>query len=231
MKKLTKTLFAVAAVTVVSTAMTVSAMAATTHNITGTYENGVVTLNGVVSSGDSQTILILTDDTSVDSTNANDIVVAIDQNDVKDSIFENVKVKAFDASVEKLYVRIGGSDGELQTGEISVKDDGGVETGDTITVIIGDIDGNKSVTMGDATALARWNARYRGEEYKNDTVSTSYTVKDSTDNLVIGDIDGNKSVTMGDATALARWSARYRGEEYKNDTVNTKVEVYSPVTE
>ena len=58
MKKLSKIMLSVAAATVVTAAMAVTAMAADT--ITGTYDNdtGVVTMEGVVGSGASQTLLV-----------------------------------------------------------------------------------------------------------------------------------------------------------------------------
>ena len=147
MKKLTKTFIAVAAVSTVSAVMAASAMA-----MTATYADGYVTLSGIEATGTSQTLLILTEDTNVTSDNANTIVKQIDQKD-NDGTFEAVSIPV--GTVEDgttLYIRVSGTNGNLQTAEYTV---GGGSEPETITLIVGDADMSGRVAVKDASSIAK----------------------------------------------------------------------------
>jgi hypothetical protein len=197
MKKFTKIMLSVAAVTAVSTAMAISAMAEDT--VTGTYasETGVVTLDGVVSSGDQQTLLVLTEDAD---TVTEGIIAQIDQ-DAAISQF------VLPANIESgtYYIRIGGTDGTIQTGTLTIG--GGSEPGgETVTLTIGDVNGDNEVGAGDGLFVARYNAKYTtnigsiGTQYEKTGNSGTYTV---------GDVNGDNEVGAGDGLFIARYNAKY----------------------
>ncbi len=216
MKKLSKTLLAVAAVSAVSMAMAASAMA---DDFTATYADGTVTLDGVAASGQSQTILVLKGEgTTVDSSNADDVVKQIDQRDDND-VFKSVVVGQLDDDTYE--VRIGGTDGTIQTAIFTVGESGD----ETKEIIIGDIDGAFGVDSDDLTALARALVSLKGEEYSNTEVGVTYTVSEDGSTVTIGDIDGAFGVDSDDLTALARALVSLQGEEYGNADVGKTVVV------
>ncbi len=144
MKKFTKTFMAVAAVTAVSAAMSVSAMA-----MSAKYEDGTVTLTDVNSTGTSQTLLVLSKDDTVTSENV-DIVKQIDQKDDSTS-FASVPVGTLADGT--YYVRIGGTDGSLQRATFVVGD---VQPGgETKKIIVGDANLDNSINAADALFVAR----------------------------------------------------------------------------
>lgn len=148
MKKLTKTFMAVAAVSAVSAVMAASAMA-----MTATYDDatGKVTLKDVNPTGTSQTLLILSEDTTVTSENV-DIVKQIDQNDNSIS-FETEPVPVGSLADGTYYVRIGG-DGKIQEATFTVGD---VDPGDETTdITIGDVNGKDGINGADSTMMARY---------------------------------------------------------------------------
>ncbi len=221
MKKLSKTLFAIAAVSAASMAMTASAMA-----MTATYADGTVTLNDVKATGDSQTLLIVNGEgVTVDSTNANKVVEQIDQKD-DGTVFESAIVgELADGTYE---VRIGGSDGSMQKITFTVGD----APSTTKDITIGDIDGMYGVDSDDLTALARALVSLKGEAYGNEEVGITYTVNSDGSTITIGDIDGMYGVDSDDLTALARALVSLQGEDYNNATVGQVVTVnIQPVVE
>ena len=223
MKKLTKTFIAVAAVSTVSAVMAASAMA-----MTATYADGKLTLTDVPTTGTSQTLLVLSEDTTVTSENANSIVKQIDQKDNNET-FAAAPVQVGELGDGTYYVRIGGSDGNLYKATFTI---GSVEPGTTMDIIIGDIDGLYGVDSDDLTALARAMVDLKGESYGNATVGVTYKLADGSGNITVGDIDGQFGVDSDDLTALARAMVDLKSEAYGNATVGNTVKVEStPVSE
>ena len=201
MKKFTKIMLSVAAVTAVSTAMAISAMADDT--VTGTYasETGVVTLDGVVSSGEQQTLLVLTEDAA---TVTESIIAQIDQ-DAAISQF------VLPASIESgtYYIRIGGTDGTIQTGTLTIG--GGSEPGgSTHEVLIGDVDQNGRVTSGDASLVLTLVAGKNTGSLTGDALVAAQKCNGLEDT----------KVTSADASAVLTYNANK-----KHDFVNTKIQV------
>jgi hypothetical protein len=216
MKRFSKIALSVAAVSAVSAAMAMSAMA-----MTASYADGTVTLTDVNATGASQTLLVLdtVDLQTVEATN----IKQIDQDDTGVS-FSSVTVGTLaDGTYE---VRIGG-DGTVQTATFTVGEN---VTPNTVTLMIGDIDGSSNIDISDVTALARANAGKVSEKYKNTTVGDDYTVSSVTsgtytaDTVKIGDIDGSSNIDISDVTALARANAGKVSDKYKNTTVGAVVE-------
>ena len=149
MKKFTKFMLSVAAVTAVSATMAVAAMAADT--VTGTYDptTGNVALDGVVSSGDQQTLLVLTEDAE---TVTEAIIAQIDQ-DASISSF----VLPASLTEGTYYIRIGGTDGTIQKGTLTISSGGGVET---VKLIIGDTSGDGVLDSTDVGHLQRYSVGY-----------------------------------------------------------------------
>lgn len=205
MKKLTKTFMAVAAVSAVSAVMAASAMA-----MTATYDDakGEVTLKDVNSTGTSQTLLILSEDTTVTSENV-DIVKQIDQKDDSTS-FATVPVGSLADGT--YYVRIGG-DGEIQTATFTVGD---VDPGDETTdITIGDVNGEDGINGADSTMMARYIAGSPKE--KGNTGNVVTTADGAT--YTIGDVNDKDGVNGADSTMVARYIAGSPKE--KGNTGNT----------
>ena len=168
MKKLTKTILSVAAVSALTAAMAVSASA-----MTARYEAGVdggvskVILEDVQSTGNSQTILILNENAEVISeTNANDVVEAIDQKD-GGGVFTEVPVNPLSEGVT-YYVRIGGT--ELVDGTIQQTTFKAGEDEDTPnTRLLGDVDGNGDINVNDVPPIVNHvlgKALLTGDDFK-----------------------------------------------------------------
>ena len=203
MKKFTKIMLSVAAVTAVSTAMAISAMAEDT--VTGTYDNatGIVTLDGVVSSGAQQTLLVLNNDaTTVTETD----IAQIDQ-DESISQFVLPAGLADDGDPEvTYYIRIGGSEGGIQTGTLVLNASGDEPGGNTVTMTIGDVNGDSEVGAGDALFIARYNATFTTSI---GNVGKKYTKADNSGDYTIGDVNGDNEVGAGDALFVARYNATF----------------------
>lgn len=165
MKRFSKLILSVAAVSAVSAAMVVSASAA----MTATYENGVVTLADVTGTGASQTLLVL-DEVNL-TTVAESNIKQIDQKDDSTSFTTVTVGELADGTYE---VRIGGSTGEIQTATFTVGED--IPPANTTTLIIGDIDETGDVDSDDATAIARGVAGQKGDTYDNATLGDSVEV-------------------------------------------------------
>lgn len=210
----------VAAVSAVTAAMAVSAMAADT--ITGTYdkETGKVTIENVTSTGTSQTLLVLKNDAA---TVAAEDIAQIDQRDDNASFTEFVLPAGIETGT--YYIRVGG-DGNIQTGTLTISNGQGGDDKKTIEIVIGDVDGSEDVDGDDVTALARAVVGLTGAAYDNETVGTEYTAVDSS-KVVIGDVDGSEDVDGDDVTALARAVAELTGAAYDNESVGTTVTVYA----
>lgn len=219
MKKLSKTLLAVAAVSAVSMAMAASAMA-----MTAEYdpESGNVTLSDVNATGASQTLLVVNGEgTSVTTDNANDVVEQIDQKD-DSTVFATVPVgELTDGTYE---VRIGGTDGTIQTATFKVGEQPG---GETKTIMIGDADLSGRILMNDATYIATKSLYQDTDENAN--IGKVYTYVSGLDEapadgkIMIGDSDLSGRILMNDATYVATKSLYQDTEE--NQYVGTSVVV------
>ena len=195
MKKFTKLMLSAATVAAVSATMAVAAMAADT--VTGTYDpaNGNVALDGVVSSGDQQTLLVLTEDAA---TVTEGIIAQIDQ----------------DASISKFvlpagltegtyYIRIGGTDGTIQTGTLTISGGSDVET---VTIKIGDanIDGN--ITSADVGYVLRYSNEYTT---RIASAGQERTKADDKSAIKIGDANLDGNITSADVGYVLRYSNEY----------------------
>ncbi len=197
MKKLSKTILSIAAVSAVSAVMAASAMA-----MTASYDAGSVTLAGVEATGDSQTLLVLSEDAD---TVTEAIIKQIDQKD-DGSSFATVTVG--DLAVGTYYVRVGGSNGTLQKAEFTIGEQGGEvdpPAGETESIIVGDVNLNGSITSADTSFLARQQAKFTVNIGK---VGEHRTAADGTD-VIIGDVNLNGSITSADTSFLARQQAKF----------------------
>ena len=220
MKKLSKTLLAIAAVSAASMAMTASAMA-----MTADYANGVVTLSGIEDTGASQTLLIVPEGTE---TATEENIYQIDQKDAVDGVNGSFNGKEIKLDVSKLTegatyeVRIGGTTaGTIQSTTFTV---GAVEPGN-ITIVIGDVDDDKKATSSDAAKIASAEVGMTAEGY-NDAVGAEYTVVSGIDaeTVKIGDVDLDNNATSTDAAKIASFEVGNVAQGY-NDLVSTEIQV------
>jgi len=186
-------MLSVAAVTAVSTAMAISAMAADT--VTGEYaaDTGVVTLNGVVGSGDQQTLLVLTEDAP---TVTEGIIAQIDQ-DASISQF----VLPANLTEGTYYIRIGGTDGTIQTGTLTI---GGGDV-ETVTIIVGDVDAGGDIGGRDGVFLARYLADF------TTNIGDAGVEKETPGGakIIVGDVDAGGDIGGRDGVFLARYLADF----------------------
>ena len=176
MKKLSKTLFAIAAVSAASMAMTASAMA-----MTASYDEttGIVTLAGVETRGVSQTLLIVPE--GIETVTETDIYQINQEDGTTDApaTFEDDEIKL---DMSKLTpgatyeVRIGGTDGKMDTATFIVPNGGEVTT-DVIKVGDATLDGR--ISSGDASAISKFLIESADSDTEN--VDKSFTVVEGID--------------------------------------------------
>lgn len=225
MKKLSKTLLAIAAVSAASMAMTASAMA-----MTADYANGVVTLSGIEDTGASQTLLIVPEGTE---TATEENIYQIDQKDAVDGVNGSFNGKEIKLDVSKLTegatyeVRIGGTTaGTIQSDTFTVP--GGEGPGDeTITVMIGDANRNGGLLINDASAIATKLAS--NDTAQNAEVGKTYTYVSGLETapesgtIMIGDANCNGGLLINDASAIATKLASNDTAQNANVGVNVEV--------
>ncbi|MGN0162225.1 MAG: hypothetical protein ACI4EA_01410, partial [Candidatus Ornithomonoglobus sp.] len=147
MKRFSKLILSVAAVSAVSAAMVISASA----EMGASYADGVVTLTDVTASTTgSQTLLVL-DKVGLTTVVAGNIK-QIDQKDDNTS-FSTVTVGALaDGTYE---VRVGG-DGTVQKATFTVGGGSDQPGAETITLTVGNVDDNTTINMNDGLKVARY---------------------------------------------------------------------------
>ena len=153
MKKLSKIMLSAAAAAVVTAAMAVTAMAA--DSITGTYDNetGVVTMEGVVGSGASQTLLVFKN--AAEEITSNDIayINQIDNSGTFSTFMLAAGLKSAAASESvTYYIKVGGTDGTVQTGTLTIAGDAPA----TVTIKIGDATGEGEINMIDIARIGKY---------------------------------------------------------------------------
>lgn len=188
MKKFTKLLLSCAAVAALTAAVASSAMAEAVEikggEITGTYDNGALTITAPTDmKADSQATLLMYAGT--ETTVAADSVAAIDQ--AANAAFTKTGVKdaaTVDAG-ETTYTVMLGYYNEAGTFKVLK----GTLFGSN--VVIGDVDLNGNITLGDATKIV------------NHTIDAEILTGDS---LAAADTDGNGNITLGDATCIVNYT-------------------------
>jgi hypothetical protein len=93
-------------------------------------------------------------------------------------------------------IKIGGTDKSLQTGTLTISGSPA-----TVTIVIGDVDGNNAVNMTDIARIGRF--------LTNKTTNTGSTgqIKNKPDGstVTIGDVDANNAVNMTDIARIGRF--------------------------
>ena len=181
MKKFSKLFLSCAAVAAVTAAVATSAMAA--GEISATYtaagENETTAKLTIDASGytaDQKTLLIVPSSVSLDKVTAGD-VVQIDQN----AEIVDVVLPA-DLKDGKYTVYMGG-DGQVYSTNFKV--------GNASSVLVGDVNQDASITLGDATAIVR-----------HKTGAAPITDADA---LIAADTNYDDSITLGDATCIVMY--------------------------
>lgn len=175
MKKFSKLFLSCAAVAAVTAAVATSAMAA--GEISAEYSAETASLKITTKyTADQKTLLIVPSSVSLDKVTADD-VVQIDQN------AEIVDV-ALPANLKdgKYTVYMGG-DGQVYSTNFKV--------GNASSVLVGDVNQDASITLGDATAIVR-----------HKTGAAPITDADA---LIAADTNYDDSITLGDATCIVMY--------------------------
>lgn len=213
MKRFTKTLLSVAAVSAVSAAMAVSAMAA---DMSASYAGDTVTLANVKSTGAQQTLLILDGaETVVENADGSNNIVQIDQKD-DGTVFATTKVGTLKDGT--YYVRIGGTDGTLQKYTLTVSSE---PTTKTKTIVIGDVSNDGFVDGTDVVYAARFEVY--GEPYDDPNEGTGDAGVEATkvdgSTIILGDVSGDGYVDGTDVVYMARLEVY--GEPYDDPNEGT----------
>lgn len=180
MKKFSKLFLSCAAVAAVTAAVATSAMAA--GEVSATYTpaaDGATTASLKITTNytaDQKTLLIVPSSITLDKVSADD-VVQIDQNaDIVDVVLPaNLK--------DGTYTVYMGGDGQVYSTNFKV--------GNASSVLVGDVNQDASITLGDATAIARHK-------------TGAATITDA-DALIAADTNYDDSITLGDATCIVMY--------------------------
>lgn len=180
MKKFSKLFLSCAAVAAVTAAVATSAMAA--GEVSATYtpaETGATTASLKITTkytADQKTLLIVPSSVSLDKVTADD-VVQIDQN------AEIVDVVLPADLKDGTYTVYMGGDGQVYSTNFKV--------GNASSVLVGDVNQDASITLGDATAIVR-----------HKTGAAPITDADA---LIAADTNYDDSITLGDATCIVMY--------------------------
>lgn len=180
MKKFSKLFLSCAAVAAVTAAVATSAMAA--GEVSATYTpaaDGATTASLKITTNytaDQKTLLIVPSSVTLDKVSADD-VVQIDQNaDIVDVVLPaNLK--------DGKYTVYMGGDGQVYSTNFKV--------GNASSVLVGDVNQDASITLGDATAIVR-----------HKTGAAPITDADA---LIAADTNYDDSITLGDATCIVMY--------------------------
>jgi methionine-rich copper-binding protein CopC len=180
MKKFSKLFLSCAAVAAVTAAVATSAMAA--GEVSATYTpaaDGATTASLKITTNytaDQKTLLIVPSSVTLDKVSADD-VVQIDQNaDIVDVVLPaNLK--------DGTYTVYMGGDGQVYSTNFKV--------GNASSVLVGDVNQDASITLGDATAIVR-----------HKTGAAPITDADA---LIAADTNYDDSITLGDATCIVMY--------------------------
>lgn len=180
MKKFSKLFLSCAAVAAVTAAVATSAMAA--GEVSATYtpaETGATTASLKITTNytaDQKTLLIVPSSVTLDKVSADD-VVQIDQNaDIVDVVLP-ADLK------DGTYTVYMGGDGQVYSTNFKV--------GNASSVLVGDVNQDASITLGDATAIVR-----------HKTGAAPITDADA---LIAADTNYDDSITLGDATCIVMY--------------------------
>lgn len=180
MKKFSKLFLSCAAVAAVTAAVATSAMAAgeisATYTAAGENATAKLTIDASGYTADQKTLLIVPSSVSLDKVTDGD-VVQIDQN----AEIVDVVLPA-DLKDGKYTVYMGG-DGQVYSTNFNV--------GNVSSVLIGDVNQDASITLGDATAIVRHK-------------TGAATITDA-DALIAADTNYDDSITLGDATCIVMY--------------------------
>jgi len=201
MKKLSKIMLSVAAASVVTAAMAVTAMAADT--ITGTYDNktGIVTMDGVIGSGASQTLLVLNNVEEFE--NASDIAY-INQIDNSGTFSTFTLAAGLRSDTPSTFnIKVGGTYGTVQTGTLTIE--AATPEVTTVKIVIGDADGNGKINATDVNRIGRY---IRDNNVSSKATGNTGFIKikaDDNSEVVIGDADGNGKINATDVNRVGRY--------------------------
>lgn len=180
MKKFSKLFLSCAAVAAVTAAVATSAMAAgeisATYTAAGENATAKLTIDASGYTADQKTLLIVPSSVSLDKVTDGD-VVQIDQN----AEIVDVVLPA-DLKDGKYTVYMGG-DGQVYSTNFKV--------GNASSVLVGDVNQDASITLGDATAIVRHKAG-------------AAPITDA-DALIAADTNYDDSITLGDATCIVMY--------------------------
>lgn len=180
MKKFSKLFLSCAAVAAVTAAVATSAMAAgeisATYTAAGENATAKLTIDASGYTADQKTLLIVPSSVSLDKVTAGD-VVQIDQN------AEIVDVVLPADLKDGTYTVYMGGDGQVYSTNFKV--------GNASSVLVGDVNQDASITLGDATAIVR-----------HKTGAAPITDADA---LIAADTNYDDSITLGDATCIVMY--------------------------
>ena len=184
MKKFSKLFLSCAAVAAVTAAVATSAMAAgeisATYTAAGENATAKLTIDASGYTADQKTLLIVPSSKTLETVKVSEgDVLQIDQQDGNDTITVALPKDLADG---KYTVYMGG-DGQVYSTNFKV--------GNASSVLVGDVNQDASITLGDATAIVR-----------HKTGAAPITDADA---LIAADTNYDDSITLGDATCIVMY--------------------------
>ena len=184
MKKFSKLFLSCAAVAAVTAAVATSAMAAgisaTYAPADATHETATLTIDASGYTAAQKTLLVLKPGKTLETVKVSEgDVLQIDQQDGNDTITVALPKDLADG---KYTVYMGG-DGQVYSTNFKV--------GNASSVLVGDVNQDASITLGDATAIVRHK-------------TGAATITDA-DALIAADTNYDDSMTLGDATCIVMY--------------------------
>ena len=184
MKKFSKLFLSCAAVAAVTAAVATSAMAAgeisATYTAAGENATAKLTIDASGYTADQKTLLVLKPGKTLETVKVSEgDVLQIDQQDGNDTITVALPKDLADG---KYTVYMGG-DGQVYSTNFKV--------GNASSVLVGDVNQDASITLGDATAIVR-----------HKTGAAPITDADA---LIAADTNYDDSITLGDATCIVMY--------------------------
>lgn len=184
MKKFSKLFLSCAAVAAVTAAVATSAMAAgisaTYAPADATHETATLTIDASGYTAAQKTLLVLKPGKTLETVKVSeDDVLQIDQQDGNDTITVALPKDLADG---KYTVYMGGDDQVYSTN---------FKVGNASSVLVGDVNQDASITLGDATAIVR-----------HKTGAAPITDADA---LIAADTNYDDSITLGDVTCIVMY--------------------------
>lgn len=203
--KLSKLLVSCVAAGALAAACTTAAFAA--DGVTAEYKDGKVTVSAFGDyaakvKGDF-TLLVLSEDTTVTSDNANSIIKQIDQFGITGDAYTK-EVTVGDLANGTYYVRLGGAEADAVNVNGFVATSFTVGSTEPAKVLVGDADGDKEITLNDCSEICKYINGKLGDIRTEAATDNAPETVDTNKFLAAAFSDGDKEITLNDCSEICK---------------------------